>query len=71
VIVANARKVWAISSNLRKLLVGAAQYILGPFGPDSDLRKHGFDLAGRGGRGAKNKAVIAIARKLAVTMQHA
>jgi transposase len=53
---------------LRKLLVGAAQYILGPFGPDSDLRKHGLDLAGRGGRGAKNKAVIAIARKLAVTM---
>jgi hypothetical protein len=56
VIVANARKFRAISSNLRKLLVGAAQYILGPFGPDSDLRKHGLDLADRGGRGAKNQA---------------
>lgn len=53
---------------LRKLLVGSAQYILGPFGPESDLRKHGLDLAGRGGRGAKNKAVIAVARKLAVLL---
>lgn len=53
---------------LRSLLVGAAQYILGPFGPDSDLRKHGLELAGRGGRGAKKKAVVAIARKLAVLM---
>ena len=26
---------------LRKLLVGSAHYILGPFGSDSDLRRHG------------------------------
>lgn len=53
---------------LRTLLVGAAQYILGPFGPPSDLREHGLHLAARGGRGAKNKAVVAVARKLAVLM---
>lgn len=55
-------------SYLRSLLVGSAQYILGPFGPESDLREHGLALAGRGGRGAKKKAVVAIARKLAVLM---
>lgn len=53
---------------LRSLLVEAAQYILGPFGPDCDLRRHGHELAARGGRGAKRKAVVAIARKLAVLM---
>lgn len=55
-------------SYLRSLLVEAAQYILGPFGPDSDLRRHGLELAGRGGRCAKRKAIVAIARKLAVLM---
>ena len=53
---------------LRRLLVSAAQYALGPFGPPCDLRSHGLKLAERGGRGAKKKAVIAIARKLAVVM---
>ena len=53
---------------LRRLLVSAAQYILGPFGPDCDLRSHGLALAERGGRAAKKKAVIAIARKLSVIM---
>lgn len=53
---------------LRRLLVGAAQYILGPFGPDSDLRRHGLELAARGGARAKKKAVVAIARKLAVLL---
>lgn len=53
---------------LRRLLVGAAQYILGPFGPDCDLRRHGVLLAARGGRSAKKKAVVAIARKLSVLM---
>lgn len=53
---------------MRRLLVGAAQYILGPFGSDCDLRRHGLELAERGGRGAKKKAVIATARKLAVLM---
>jgi transposase len=55
-------------SYLRRLLVCAAHYVLGPFGPDCDLRRHGLQLAERGGRGAKKKAVVAIARKLAVLM---
>jgi transposase len=53
---------------LRRLLVSAAQYILGPFGPECDLKAHGLQLAERGGRGAKNKAAVATARKLAVVM---
>ncbi|GAA5497570.1 IS110 family transposase ISCARN52 [Rubritalea halochordaticola] len=55
---------------LRKLLVSAAQYIIGPFGQDCDLRRHGLELASRGGQKAKKKAVVAVARKLAVLMHH-
>lgn len=53
---------------LRQLLVQSAQYILGPFGKDSDLRRHGLALAQRGGKAAKKRAVIAVARKLAVLL---
>lgn len=53
---------------MRNLLVGAAQYILGPFGPDCDLRRRGLELAERGNRSAKKKAVVATARKLSVLM---
>ena len=53
---------------LRRLLVSAARYILGPFGEDCDLRRHGLKLAERGGRSAKKKAVVAIARNLSVIM---
>lgn len=53
---------------LRKLLVSSAQYILGPFGPDSHLRRHGLSIAARGGKNAKKRAVIAVARKLAVLL---
>ena len=53
---------------LRCLLVQCAQYILGHFGPDCDLRRQGLKLAARGGRAAKKKATIAIARKLAVLL---
>jgi transposase len=55
---------------LRRLLVGSAQYILGPFGPDCDLRSWGLKLAERGGKNAKKRAVIAVARKLAVLLHH-
>jgi len=53
---------------VRRLLVGCAHYILGPFGPDSDLRRHGLILAARGGKNAKKRAVVAIARRLAILM---
>jgi transposase len=55
---------------LRTLLVQGAQHILGPFGPDSDLRRWGLKLADRGGRNAKKRAIIATARKLAVLLHH-
>ena len=55
---------------LRRLLVGSAQYILGPFGPDTDLRRFGLRIAQRGGKNAKKRAVIAVARKLAVLLHH-
>jgi len=53
---------------LRKLLVSAAQYILGPFGPDCRLKRKGLELAERGGPRAKKKAVVAVARKLSVLL---
>lgn len=54
--------------SLRCLLVNCAQYILGPHGPDCELRRHGLRLAERGGKRAKKRAVIATARKLAVLL---
>ena len=53
---------------LRKLLVSCAHYVLGPFGSDSDLRRHGEKIASRGGKNAKKRAVVAVARKLAVLL---
>ncbi len=55
---------------LRRLLVGSAHYILGPFGPDTDLRRWGLKLASRGGGNAKKRAVVAVARKLAMVLHH-
>jgi transposase len=53
---------------LRTLLVQGAHHILGPFGADSDLRRWGLKLAGRGGKNGKKRAIIATARKLAVLL---
>jgi transposase len=53
---------------LRKLLVGSAHYILGPFGSDSDLRRHGQKIASRSAKNAKKRAAVAVARKLAVLL---
>src|ERR1700694_1477831 len=53
---------------LRTMLVQGAHYILGPFGEDSDLRRWGLRLAERGGKNAKKRAVVAVARKLAVLL---
>jgi transposase len=53
---------------LRTMMVQGAHYILGPFGEDSDLRRWGRKLAERGGKNAKKRAVVAVARKLAVLL---
>jgi transposase len=53
---------------LRKLLVGSAHYILGPFGSDSYLRGHGEKIAAHGGKNAKKRAAVAVARKLCVLL---
>jgi transposase len=60
---------------LRRLLVGSAQYILGPFGPDCDLRRWGLKLTERGGKNAnraaeRKRAVVGVARKLAILLHH-
>lgn len=55
---------------LRRLLVQAAHHLLGRYGPDCDLRRYGLRLEARGGRGAKKKAIVAVARKLAVLLHH-
>ena len=57
-----------VDEMLRKLLVGSAHYIIGPFGSDSDLRRHGEKIASRGGKNAKKRAAVAVARKLAVLL---
>ena len=53
---------------LRRLLVSAAHYILGPFGADTDLRRAGLRMAERGGKAAKKRAIVAVARRLAVLL---
>jgi transposase len=53
---------------LRSLLVQAAQYVLGRFGPDSELRRWGLKLAASAGKRGKKRAIVAVARKLAVIL---
>jgi len=53
---------------LRTMMVQGAHYILGPFGEDSDLRRWGLKLAERGGKNAKKRAIVAVARKLAILL---
>jgi len=57
-----------VNSYLRRLLVHSAHDILGPFGEDSDLRRWGLKIAERGGKNAKKRAVVGLARKLAVLL---
>ena len=72
VIVAHARNVRLNIKEgdpyLRTLLVQGGHHILGPFGADSDLRRWGLKLAEHGGKNGKKRAVIAVARKLAVLL---
>jgi transposase len=53
---------------MRTLLVQGAHYILGPFGSDCDLRRWGLKMSERGGKNAKKRAIVAVARKLAVLL---
>ena len=53
---------------LRRLLVSAAHYVLGSFGPACALREHGQRLTGTGSAREKKRAVVAVARKLAVLL---
>jgi len=55
-------------SDLRRLLVVCAHYIMGRYGPDSDLRRWGTKLAQRGGKNAKRRAIVAVARRLSVIL---
>jgi transposase len=55
---------------LRSLLIECAGHILRPHGKDTFLRQWGLHLAARGGKQARNKAVVALARKLAVLLHH-
>jgi transposase len=52
---------------LRQLLVNGAHYILGFRGPDCDLRRWGLRHA-VGGKAAKKRAIIGVARRLAVLL---
>lgn len=56
------------SGHLRRLLVQSAQYTLSSLAADSRLRRWGLELASRGGKNGKRRAVIAVARKLAVLL---
>lgn len=53
---------------LRSLLIECSNHILRPQGKDSALRQWGLHLAARGGKQARSKAVVAVARKLAVLL---
>jgi transposase len=53
---------------LRKMLVQGAHGVLSRRSPDTDLKRWGMKLAGRGGRNAKKRAIVAVARKLAVLL---
>ncbi|HZZ16917.1 MAG TPA: IS110 family transposase [Candidatus Sulfotelmatobacter sp.] len=53
---------------LRKLLVQGAHCILGRRGPDTDLQRWGRKLAERGGKNARKRAIVAVARKLAILL---
>jgi transposase len=53
---------------LRRLLISCAHYVLGPFGEDCDLRHWGMRLCERGGKNARKRAIVAVARKLSVLL---
>jgi transposase len=52
----------------RKLLVQCAHHLLGPFGADCDLKRWGLRIAERGGAHGRKRAIVAVARKLAIVL---
>ena len=52
---------------LRSLLVECSQYIM-TIGPDCDLRRYGERIVERGGPAARQRAIVAVARKLSVLL---
>jgi len=55
---------------LRSLLVQGAHCMLRKGAPESDLRAWGLGKMGKGGKRAKKRAIVAVARKLAVLLHH-
>jgi transposase len=55
-------------SYLRKMLVQGAHCIVSRRAPDTDLKRWGLKLGARGGRNAKKRAIVAVARKLAILL---
>jgi transposase len=55
-------------SYLRKLLVQGAHHVMSERSPDTDLKRWGTKLAGRGGKNAKKRAIVAVARKLGILL---
>jgi transposase len=53
---------------LRSMLVQGAHHILSERGVDSDLKRWGLKLAERGGKNAKKRAIVAVARKLGILL---
>lgn len=64
----NRRITKAGDPDLRRLLVQCSQRILGKRGIDSDLKRHGERIALPGTKEAKRRAVVAVARKLAIVL---
>jgi len=55
---------------LRSLLVQGAHCMLRKGAPESDLRAWGLGKMGSGGKRAKKRAVVGVARRLAVLLHH-
>ena len=55
-------------SYLRRMLVQGAHRVLSARSPDTDLKRWGLKLSARGGRNAKKRAIVAVARKLAILL---
>lgn len=55
-------------SYLRKLLVQGAHHVMSERSPDTDLKRWGGKLAARGGKNAKKRALVAVARKLGILL---